>query len=105
MEKTLVRHIFCISTIRQYIEYVKNKSVSEMRNATHSHVLLLGFAVQSDTQNPTLILIKQMRLPSIMPDRIDIPENNLNFIKNIAIPTKRSISCTNLLHSKQTSHS
>ena len=87
----------------QYIEYVKNKSVSAMRNATRHLVLLLGFAVQSNTQNPTLILVKQMMLTSLKPDRTDIPENNLNFIKNITIPTRRSISCTN--QSKQVIHS
>ena len=35
----------------QCIEYVENKSVSATRNATCYHMLLLGFAAQSDTDS------------------------------------------------------
>ena len=67
----------------QYIQYVKDNLVSAT-SATCHHMLLLGFSVQNEIQNQTLILLEQMMLPSLMPDReIDIPENNLSFIKYI----------------------
>ena len=62
---------------------------SPASSATHHHVLLLDFAVQSDTQNPTLILLEQVILPSLMPDaRINTPENNLNFMKIYCNPSQ-----------------
>ena len=63
MEKTLVSNIFYISTMGQYIQYVKVSATS----ATCYHMLLLGFVVQSDIQNPTLILLGQMMLPPLTP--------------------------------------
>ena len=84
MEKTLVSNIFNISTMGQYIQYVKDNLVSATRSATCHHMLLLGFAVQSDIQNPRLILLEQMMLPPLMLDReINIPDNNFEFYKNI----------------------
>ena len=56
---------------------VRDNSVSITKSATRHHVLLLNFAVRSDTQNPTLIM-----LPPLTPDaRINTSESNLNFMK------------------------
>ena len=61
---------------------VRDSSVSITKSATRHHVLLLNFAVRSDTQNPTLILLEQVMLPPLTPDaRINTPESNLNFMK------------------------
>ena len=61
---------------------VRDNSVSITKSATRHHVLLLNFAVRSDTQNPTLILLEQVMLPPLTPDaRINTPESNLNFMK------------------------
>ena len=70
-------HCFCGCLI-----VVIDNSVSITKSATRHHVLLLNFAVRSDTQNPTLILLEQVMLPPLTPDaRINTPESNLNFMK------------------------
>ena len=68
---------------------VKDNPVSITRSATRHHVLLLDFAVQSDTQSPTLILFEQvMLLPSTPDARINTPEKNLNFMKIYCNPNR-----------------
>ena len=64
-------------------------------------MLLLGFAVQSDIQNSTLILLEQMMLPPLTPDReINIPENNLSFIKIYCNPNQNVNFMLQFIHSK-----
>ena len=63
--------------------------MSITKSTTRHNVLLLDFAVQSDTQNPTLILLEQVMLPPLTPDaRINTPENNLNCMKIYCNPNQ-----------------
>ena len=68
---------------------LRDKLVSITRSATRHHVLLLDLAVQSNTQNPTLIQLKQVMLHPLTPDpRINSTENNLNFVKIYCNPNQ-----------------
>ena len=83
------KNIIYQATARSNKSTVRDNSVSITKSATRHRVLLLNFAVRSDTQNPTLILLEQVMLPPLTPDaRINTPGSNLNFMKIYCNPNQ-----------------